>query len=291
MRFDFIAAERANFPVDVMCRVLGVRTSGFYASQKRSEPRRTQEDRKISTHIRASHKASRGTYGSPRVLLDLKDSGLKVGRKRVARLMREASLSGNALKKFRCTTDSKHENPVAPDLLRRRFNDFSAPNHAWVADITYVWTAAGWLYLAVVIDLFSRRVVGHAVADHMRTELISEALEAAFASRDVTGPLMHHSDRGGQYASEDYRRQLEKRGITLSMSRKGDCWDNAVAESFFATLKKDLIHRRSWESKNKAIAAINDYILDFYNRRRRHSAIGFRSPADYERLTMLSNAA
>ena len=291
MRFDFIAAERANFPVDVMCRVLGVRTSGFYASQKRSEPRRTQEARKISTHIRASHKASRGTYGSPRVLLDLKDSGLKVGRKRVARLMREASLSGNALKKFRCTTDSKHENPVAPDLLQRRFNDFSAPNHAWVADITYVWTAAGWLYLAVVIDLFSRRVVGHAVADHMRTELISEALEAAFASRDVTGPLMHHSDRGSQYASEDYRRQLEKRGITLSMSRKGDCWDNAVAESFFATLKKDLIHRRSWESKNKAIAAINDYILDFYNRRRRHSAIGFRSPADYERLTMLSNAA
>jgi transposase InsO family protein len=291
VRFDFIAAEKANFPVETMCRVLGVRVSGFYASQKRLEPRRKQEDRKLTAHIRAAHKASRGTYGSPRVLLDLKDSGLKVGRKRVARLMRAEDISGNPLRKFKRTTDSKHDQPVAPDLLQRKFDEVTAPNRAWVADITYVWTSAGWLYLAVIIDLFSRRVVGHAAADHMRTELISEALEAAVSSRSVTGKLLHHSDRGSQYASDDYRGRLEKLGIALSMSRKGNCWDNAVAESFFATLKKDLIHRRSWFSKSHTIAAINDYILNFYNRRRRHSAIGFQSPADYERLTMVSMAA
>jgi transposase InsO family protein len=291
MRFEFIAAEKASFPVSVLCRVMKVRVSGFYASLKRPHSRRKDEELKLRAHIRASHEASRKTYGSPRVHKDLKAEGLKVGRKRVARIMRTEGLRGDPPKKFRRTTDSKHDKPVAPNLLDRNLDTASEPNRVWVADITYVWTAMGWLYLAVIIDVFSRRVVGHAIADHMRTELVSEALQVAMASRDVSDRLIHHSDRGSQYASDDYRERLTSRGIKLSMSRKGNCWDNAVAESFFATLKKELVHRQYWLTKKQAILSIKDYILEFYNRRRRHSSIGFMSPADYERLTLVAKAA
>ena len=291
MRFEFIAARKAEFPISVMCRVLKVQSSGFYAWKKRSESRRRKQDERLRVHIRASHKASQSTYGSPRVYRDLKADGIKVSRKRIARLMREEGLVGTPPKRFKRTTDSAHSMPIAPNILNREFSAVEAPNKVWVADITYIWTAAGWLYLAVIIDLFSRRVVGYAIDDHMRSELVTDALRSALQNRDVTKGLMHHSDRGSQYAGEDMRKITEDHDIILSMSRRGNCWDNAVAESFFATIKKELIHRRYWLCKKQTIAAVTDYIVNFYNRRRRHSAIGYVSPADYERLTMMAQAA
>lgn len=291
MRFDFIAAEKANFPVAVLCRAMKVQPSGFYAWLKRPPSKRKKEDDRLKIHIRAAHNKSRKTYGSPRVYKDLRAVGFKVGKKRIARLMRDDGLRGDPPKKFRRTTDSKHDKPVAPNLLNREFAATKAPNHVWVADITYIWTAMGWLYLAVVIDIFSRRVVGYAIDDHMRTELVTDALNSALRNRDVSAGLMHHSDRGSQYASDEYGETISKAGIILSMSRKGNCWDNAVAESFFATLKKELIHRQHWLAKSQVIIAVKDYILNFYNRERRHSSLGYMSPADYERLTMLTKAA
>lgn len=291
MRFEFIAAEKARFSVTDLCRVMKVQPSGFYAWHKRPPSDRSRHDERLKVHIRASHKKSRKTYGSPRIYKDLKADGLKVGKKRIARLMRDEGLRGDPPKKFKRTTDSKHDKPVAPNLLDRQFSKVEAPNRVWAADITYIWTAMGWLYLAVIIDIFSRRVVGYAIDDHMRTELVNDALAMALDERDVNGELLHHSDRGSQYASEDFKHRIAEAGITLSMSRKGNCWDNAVAESFFATLKKELIHRQYWLTKKQTITAVKDYILNFYNRQRRHSSIGFLSPADYERLTMLARAA
>jgi putative transposase len=291
MRFAFIAARKAEFPISVMCRVFNVQPSGFYSWQKRPPPKRKKDDDRLKVHVRASHKASRKTYGSPRVYKDMKAEGFKVGKKRVARLMREDGLSGTPPKKFTRTTDSAHNKPIAPNILNRKFSAVEKPNTVWASDITYIWTAVGWLYLAVVIDLFSRRVVGYAIDDHMRAGLVTDALILALESRDASDGLLHHSDRGSQYAGDEMLKIAKDHGITLSMSRRGNCWDNAVAESFFATLKKELIHRQSWLSKSQTIAAVSDYIADFYNRRRRHSAIGFISPAEYERLTMMAEAA
>lgn len=291
MRFEFIAARKAEFPVSVMCDVLKVKQSGYYAHLKRPESKHKKDDLRLKVHIRASHKRSKKTYGSPRIYDDLKEDGIATSRKRIARLMREDKISGNPVKKFKRTTDSAHDKPIAPNILNREFKSVDQPNKVWAADITYVWTAMGWLYLAIVIDLYSRRIVGLAIDDHMRTELVTDAFKSALAKRDIGQDLLHHSDRGSQYASDDFRKLSEARGITLSMSRKGDCWDNAVAESFFATLKKDLIHRHYWFSKKQAITAVNDYILDFYNRRRRHSALGNITPCDYERLTELEKVA
>lgn len=248
-------------------------------------------DERLKVHIRASHKKSRKTYGSPRVHKDLKAEGLSVGKKRIARLMREEGLRGDPPRKFRRTTDSKHNKPVSANILNREFQAVSAPNRVWAADITHIWTAMGWLYLAAIIDVFSRRIVGYAINDHMRTDLVTAALNNALKNRDFSAGLLHHSDRGSQYASAEYGKIAAEAGIVLSMSRKGDCWDNAVAESFFATLKKELIHRQSWLTKGQAMTAVSDYILNFYNRERRHSSIGYRSPAEYERLTMLAKAA
>ena len=275
-----------------ICRVLKVAPSGYYAWTKRLQSERSKEDERLKVHIRASHKGSRKTYGSPRIQKDLKADGLRVGKKRVARLMREEGLSGHPPKKFKRTTDSKHTKPIADNILNRKVAEVTRPNEVWVADITYIWTAMGWLYLAVIIDVFSRRVVGYKIDDHMRAELVVEAYKNAVGARDIEeGQLMHHSDRGSQYASEEFRKVAKEYGVTLSMSRKGNCWDNSVAESFFATLKKELVHRQYWLSKGQVTAAISDYIGAFYNRKRRHSSIGFVSPADYERLTMLAKAA
>jgi len=268
-----------------------VQPSGFYAWLKRPESKRQKEDERLKVHIRASHKASRKTYGSPRVLRDLRADGVRAGRKRIARLMREDGLLGTPPRKFKRTTDSAHDKPIAPNILNREFSTVEQTNKVWVADITYIWTAVGWLYLAVVIDLFSRRVVGYAIDDHMRSELVTNALKSALQSRDVNEGLMHHSDRGSQYAGDELGKVIEDNGIILSMSRRGNCWDNAVAESFFATIKKELIHRQSWLGKAQTISAVNDYIVNFYNRQRRHSSIGYVSPAEYERLTMMAQAA
>ena len=263
---------------------MGVSTSGFYRWSKRHEPARARRDRQLGTTIRALHAASGGTYGSPRILRELAAAGEAVGRKRVARLMRENGIVGQTPRRFRRTTDSKHDLPIAENVVARNFNP-EAPNRVWAADITYVRTWAGWLYLAVVIDLFSRRVVGWAIADHMRTDLVLSALTMAFDTRKPEAGLVHHSDRGSQYASHAHRRALDERHAICSMSRKGNCWDNAVVESFFGTLKQELLYRRAWPTKQTTIEAIGEYIERFYNTRRRHSSLGYVSPLEYEMVS------
>ena len=281
MRFRFVEAEKAFYPVRLLCRCLEVSRAGFYAWRQRPVSPRTREDRQLAVEIRASHAESRRTYGSPRVLRDLREQGRRVSRKRVARLMREAGLVARRRRRFKATTDSKHPFPVAANVLMRDF-EVSAPNTAWVTDITYVATAEGWLYLAVILDLFSRRVVGFAMSERITRELVLEALRQALSKRPAVRDLIHHSDRGSQYASHDYRRALEQEGITCSMSRRGNCWDNAVAESFFGTLKVELIHDRAWATRAEATRAIAEYIEDFYNVRRRHSSLGYLSPLAFE---------
>jgi putative transposase len=284
-RFRFIAAEKARHPVVRLCRVLGVSSSGFYAWLHRQPSARAQADARLPDRVRAVHAQSRCTYGAPRVHAELRATGTRVGRKRVARLMRGAGLAGRCPRRFRRTTlpaDAPAAEP--PDLVRRDFRP-CGPDRLWVADITYVRTWEGWLYLAVILDAFSRRVVGWALADHLRTELATEALGMALASRRPAPGLVHHSDRGGQYLSAAYIAQLAAREARPSVGRPGACWDNAVAESFFATLKTELLHRAAWPTRQQARTAIFRYIEGFYNHRRRHSALGYLSPQEYEATT------
>jgi transposase InsO family protein len=278
----FIDEEKARYSISLLCRVMQVSRSGFYAWGKREPSLRGLEDTSLSQTIAEAHRHSRGTYGSPRIHAELRASGRHVGRKRVARLMRRAGIAGLTRRRYRCTTDSRHDLPVAANLVRRRF-EVSEPNRVWVADITYVWTWEGWMYLAVIVDLFSRRVVGWATADHMRTDLVLEALARATGERVTSNLLVHHSDRGSQYASGHYRHVLAEQRITCSMSRRGNCWDNAVVESFFATLKAELIDRQPWTTRRQAQDAINEYIGSFYNSHRLHSHLGYLTPSDYER--------
>ena len=284
MKFAFIAARKAAFPVAWMCRRVGVSPSGFYRWASAGEPHWVKRRRRLATLIRALHAENNGVYGSPRIYHALRAMGENVSRRLVAQIMRENGLSGRAPRPFRRTTDSKHDLPIAPNLVARDFNQ-AAKNQVWVGDITYVRTWAGWLYLAVVIDLFSRRVVGWAIADHMRTELVLSALSMANAARQPGPGLIFHSDRGSQYASADYRAALKAQGAIPSMSRKGDCWDNAVAESFFGSLKQELLYRFTWATHKVTIEAIDSYIERFYNPRRMHSFIGFKSPLEYELQT------
>ncbi len=277
-----IRAEKANFPVAFMCRQLGLSTSGYYAWERREVSQRQRDDAVLMEEIKASHRRSRGTYGSPRIYDDLKEQGETVGRHRVARLMRENGITARPLKRFRKTTDSNHNLPVAPNLLERNF-ETDRPDLVWVGDITYIWTARGWTYLAVILDLFSRRVVGWALDDNIRSELVLKALEMAVGLRQVAPGLIFHSDRGSQYASHDYQKALAAAGITPSMSRKGDCWNNAVSESFFSTLKRELVSKRYWLNMKAARLAIHEYIEAFYNGRRKHSTNGNLSPVEYER--------
>lgn len=281
MRFVFIGAEKATYPVVILCRVLRVSPSGFYAWRHRTRSARTQADHRLRHQIVALHTASRGTYGSPRLHRALQHQGLGVSRKRVVRLMRAAGLAAQRPRRFRHTTDSTHPLPVAANVLGRHFA-VAAPDRVWAADITYVWTGEGWLYVAVILDVGSRRVVGWALADHLRTELPLNALAMALGRRRPGAQLLHHSDRGSQYASAPYRRLLAQHAIRSSMSRKGDCWDNAVVESFWATLKTELVHRQPWPTRRAVRSAIVEYIESFYNGQRLHSALGYRTPVDYE---------
>ena len=267
-----------------MCRVLDVAPSGYYAWRKRTTPcARQLADERLLLNIRLSHHASAETYGAPRVLEDLREEGLHVGQKRVARLMRQDGLVGRRRPTFVHTTDSTHAYPVAPNLLARAFDvNGVALNQVWVSDITYVPTQQGWLYLATVLDLASRRVVGWAMRAHLDAELALTALRAAIATRRPAPGLIHHSDRGVQYASTAYRALLAEHGMQASMSRSGDCWDNAVAESFFATLEFELLARATWRTRDDARRAIFTYIESWYNPRRRHSTLGYLSPAQYE---------
>ena len=289
MRFAFIDVEKAMYPLRILCRVLRVSRSGYYAWRARKPSNRALEDEQLRPKVVEAFKIGRGTYGSPRVLSELIDQGFEVGRRRIARLMRELGLRGVSPRKFRVTTDSDHAHAIAQNVLDRNF-EAKRPNEKWATDITYVWTSEGWLYLATVMDLYSRRVVGWSMADHMRTELCLDALGMALRQRTNTEALVHHSDRGVQYASDRYRDALKKERIECSMSRRADCWDNAVAESFFGTLKNELIYRRPWLDRESARNAISEYIEVFYNRVRRHSTIGNISPAKFEEIELAKAA-
>lgn len=293
MKFACIASHRGAYPVRLMCRVLEVSPAGFYAAQRRAPSARARQDVQFALHVRAVHTWSRRRYGAPLVYAELQAQGVRCGRHRVARLMREAGLRAKRVRKFRVTTQSAHAHPTAPNTLARQFAPAQWPrrDRAWVGDITYLWTREGWLYLAVLLDLASRRVVGWACGPTLSRALAVTALVRALRARHPPPGLLHHSDRGGQYACVEYQRVLATRGITSSMSRAGDCWDNAVAESFFATLKVDLAREAHWTTRAAAHAALTEYIDVWYNHQRRHSALQYRSPAEYEREVLTRAAA
>jgi putative transposase len=284
--FGFIAAKKAEHPIKTMCRVLGVSRSGFHAWQSRPPSARSLEDERLTERIRQIHKDNRQVYGSPRIHAELVlADGEKIARKRVERLMRQAAIAGTVRKKRGRTTIRVPGVRVCEDLVDRAFLA-AAPNRLWVADITYLRTWEGWLYLVAVQDVFSRRIVGWSMADHMRTELVTDALQMALAQRRPEPGLIWHSDQGSQFVSLAFGQQARAAGIAQSMGSKGDCFDNAIAESFFATLKKELIHGRSWPTKAELRTEIFEYIEVFFNRRRRHSTLGMLSPANYENSTL-----
>jgi len=282
VRFRFIAAEKAVLPVRLLCRTLQVSRAGFYAWQARPSAPRARADHRLGLEIAAIHAESRQRYGSPRIHAELADRGCRTSRKRVARLMRVRGLAARRRRRFRVTTHSRHPFPIAPNVLARRF-ERAAPDQAWVTDITYIPTGEGWLYLAVILDLYSRFAVGWALSERITDALTLDALGLALARRRPPQGLLHHSDRGSQYASRDYQRVLAQHGIVCSMSRRGDCWDNAVAESFFATLKVELVHDAAWATRAAARTELFEYLEFFYNGQRRHSALGYLSPRAFER--------
>jgi transposase InsO family protein len=265
-----------------MCQILNVSRSGYYAWRNRPPSQQARQQATLVEQIRSAHATSRQTYGAPRVHAELKAQGVACSKNTVAKLMRRERIRSKRSRKFVVrTTDSRHPHPIAPNRLNREFKR-SSPNEAWVCDITYIPTEEGWVYLAAVLDLCSRRVVGWSVEDHLRAELPRQALEMAVNSRQPQGPVLHHSDRGVQYACEDYQAMLQKHGLVGSMSRTGNCYDNAVMESFFGSLKTELVHHARFETKSEARKALFEYVELFYNRVRRHSALGYRSPADFE---------
>jgi putative transposase len=281
VRFVFIASKKAQYPVRMLCELLEVSRSGYYAWVDRPTPRKKILDALLVLEIKAALVRGRGAYGSPRVHLELRARGIRVGKKRVERLMRENGLEARQKRRFVNTTDSHHELPIAPNVLDRNF-DVQAANMTWVGDVTYIATAEGWLYLAVLLDLFSRRIVGWATSACNDRELALRTLAQALRARRPAPGLVHHTDRGSPYASDDYRRALDAHAIVASMSRTGDCYDNAVAESFFATLKAEHVDHENFATRDIATASIGDYIEGFYNCARRHSHVGYVSPIEFE---------
>jgi len=281
VKFVFIAAEKALYPVRLLCSVLEVSRSGFYAWVDRPMPPKATSDARLVLEIRAALVRGRGAYGSPRIHRELRARGIRVGKKRIERLMRENGLVARQKRRFVHTTDSRHEHPIAPNLLDRHF-DPKAANEVWAGDVTYIATGEGWLYLAVLLDLFSRRVVGWATSAVNDRQLALDALGHAVRSRRPAPGLVHHTDRGSPYASDEYRQALVGRGIVASMSRTGDCYDNAVAESFFATLKAEHVDHEDFATRALGTASIGDYVESFYNAARRHSHLGYVSPIEFE---------
>jgi putative transposase len=284
VRFAFVDRRRREFPVTLMCRMLDVSHNGYYAWRARPASARAARRAALTGRIRAAHAASRGTYGSPRITAELKDAGVDVCENTVAKYMRQARVAATPKRRFvPRTTDPDHPHPVAANVLGRDFAA-TARDRKWACDLTYVWTDQGWLYLSVVLDLFSRRVVGWSMADDLKAEGVAEALAMAVGRRRPPGDgaLLHHSDRGVQYACELYRGLLEEHGITASMSRPGNCYDNAAAESFFGTLKTELVHRTRYRTKAEARASVFEWIECWYNRQRRHSSLGYLSPEAFE---------
>lgn len=284
MKFGFIAKHRGIWPVDAQCEALGVSRSGFYAWSTRPESERSRTDRAILQTIRSCFIASDSTYGARRMLTDVRAAGHICGRERVTRLMRYAALRARPKRRAK-PVDSveRQEHMISPNVLDREFTA-QGPNQKWVADFTYIWTHEGWLFVAVVLDLFSRRVVGWAMQNSMTAKLVTDALLMAVWRRGPAHSLMHHSDQGSQYTSEDFQRLLKALGIICSMSRSGNVWDNAVMESFFSTMKIERCHRKNYRTRDEARADVFDYIERFYNLTRRHSSLGNQSPIDFERM-------
>jgi putative transposase len=290
VRFAWIRDHAAEFRVKRMCPLLHVSRSGYYAWRDRAPSKRRLRHQTLATQVRFAHSESRGTYGSPRVAAELKARGVKICVNTVARLMREEGLRARKKRRFvPRTSDGRHDYPIAPNRLDRRFGAgtcdtaaATAPNRVWASDLTYLWTQEGWLYLWVVLDLFSRKVVGWSMTDHLRADGAVDALSMALRQRRPDGELLHHSDRGVQYACEDYRDLLRKHGVTASMSRSGNCYDNAVAESFFSTLKTEWTHANSEPGADQARNSLFEWIEVFYNRQRRHSSLNYLSPEAFE---------
>jgi putative transposase len=285
MKHRFISDHRERTNVGLMCKVLNISRSGYYAWLKRPESHRSKENRKLADHIRIIHAKSRKIYGAPRIYRELKENGVSCSQNRVARIMKQEGIRGIAPRKFKATTDSKHNFPVAPNLLNRDF-DVKEPHRVWLADITYIHTAEGWLYLSAIMDLGSRRIMGWAMSDTMKRKLTLDALTMAICNYSQTNGIIHHSDRGSQYASEDYQNKLQTHDFVCSMSRKGNCWDNAPMESFFHTLKTEWVYGFKYRTRREARANIFDYIEIFYNRQRRHSTLGYITPCQYEQYRL-----
>jgi len=280
--FQLVDAEKAQYPVEVLCAVLEVSRSGYYAWKKRPPSTRAKSDAQLTVEIAATHKKSKRRYGSPRVHRALRKKGLRIGKKRIERLMRKNGIIARQKRRFRRTTDSNHANPIAPNIVERQFEP-DAVNQVWAGDVTYIATDEGWAYLAVLLDLYSRRVVGWAMSATNDTALALAALQRAVRGRRVVPiGLVHHTDRGSPYASDDYRKALASHAMIASMSRKGDCWDNAVAESFFATLRVELVDDERYRTHGAAESSIGDYIETFYNAERLHSHLDYVSPIEFE---------
>ena len=287
MRYRAIQGHDRRYPVRLMCRALAVSPAGYYAWRGRPASARETANRVLVAKIRVIHRESRETYGSPSIWDALLKQGHGVGEHRIARLMRAEGIRPKTVKKWRATTQSNHRMPVAANALNRQFT-VAQPNQVWAGDITYVWTTEGWLYLAVVLDLYSRAVVGWALGDRLMGEITQQALSMAIHHRRPKAGLLHHSDRGSQYAATAYQQLLTMHGMTGSMSRRGNCWDNACVESFFGTLKRELIYPRQYRTRDEATRDIFEYIEVFYNRRRRHSTLGYHAPAEYEARTAVA---
>ena len=290
MRYHFIQEQRDAFSLAALCRAMQVSVSGYYAWRKRPTSQRQQQNVALSAQITTVHQESKATYGSPRIYKELHEQGIACSEKRIARLMCLAGLRGTLPRRFVITTNSDAALPVAENLLAREFTVLTPgrppagkDNARWTTDITYIWTQQGWLYLAVILDLFSRRIVGWAMGHTLERSLVLSALDMAIADRRPCAGLLCHSDRGSQYQSSDYQARLKANGVTCSMSRKGNCWDNAPTESFFATLKRELVYRTTFASREAARTAVFEWIETWYNRKRRHSSLGYLSPEAFEK--------
>jgi putative transposase len=290
LRFSFIDNEKKAYPLNVLCKVMQVSRSGYYHWKRRGPSTREQERAQLIPKVRGLHQESKATYGSRRMSQELKALGFRCGKHKAGTLMKLAGVAAKQRKRFKATTDSNHQLPVAPNLLNRRFS-VTTPNCVWVGDITYIWTSEGWLYLAVVIDLYSRRIVGWSMNNCISRQLVMDALIMAIWRRKPSRGLIFHSDRGSQYCSHDFQKLLKNHGILSSMSRKGDCWDNAVAESFFGSLKIEQVFGMRYLSRSTARQDIVDYIEMFYNSRRRHSSLGYMNPMEFEKLQLWKKAA
>ena len=287
MRFSAINEHLTEYKLEVMCKAMHVSKNGYHAWRHRAPSERKTKELQLICMIEKVHLGSRKTYGSPRIHAALKGQGQTCSRPRVARLMQRYDIRAKTKRKFKVTTDSKHRLPVAGNVLNRDFKP-AVPNQAWAADITYLWTKEGWLYLAVVLDLFSRKIVGWSMAPSMDRELVLNSFRMALRQRQPTSGLLSHSDRGSQYASNEYQTLLRTYGIVCSMSRKGNCWDNSVVESFFGTMKQEHVFFCKFITRQEARSSIFEWIEGFYNRERLHSTLGYRSPEEYERLTKVA---